>query len=224
MKICIDAGHGGKDSGTKGKKRTLEKDINLEYAIALKKELTRNKKIKVYLTRDRDIYYTLTNRLKIARTYKPDLFISIHSDSSPNRNTRGLSIYTLSKKASDTRTAELAVSENKTNIIAGLDLYNEYQDTINTLVDLSRKEILVESVKFADLTLRYLDRNKINLLSKTHKQANFAVLLAPDFPSVLIELGFLSNIKDEKMLKSNYYKKAVSKVISDSIKAYFNIK
>lgn len=215
--IVIDAGHGGKDPGAISRKNTKEKDINFEYAITLKKELIKNKKIKVYLTRNNDSFLSLTDRLNIARKYKPDLFISLHSNISANKSTRGLSIYTLSKEASDTRTADLANSENKSNIIGGMNLLNEYQDTINTLVDLSRKEILNESRTIAEKFVNSFKRNKINMIERPHRQANFAVLLAPDFPSVLIELGFLSNVKDEKMLRSNTYKKTFVKSIYDTI-------
>lgn len=214
--IVIDAGHGGKDPGTISQKKTMEKNINLEYALLLKKELSKNKKFKVYLTRDNDTFLSLTERLNVARKFTPDLFISLHSNSSANKTTRGLSIYTLSKEASDTRTADLATSENKSNIIGGMNLYNEYQDTINTLVDLSRKEILQESYAVADSFVKYFEKNNINLMEKPHRQASFAVLLAPDFPSVLIELGFLSNVKDEKMLKSNYYKKLFTKAVYEA--------
>lgn len=220
--IVIDAGHGGKDPGAIGVKKTREKDINLQYALALRDELRRNKKVKVYLVRDKDIYYSLTERLRIARKYKPDLFISLHSDSATNKKARGLSIYTLSKKASDTRTAKLARSENKTNIIAGMNLYSEYQDTINTLVDLSRKEVLNQASIFVDMAIKDFDRNRINMIQQPHRYGNFAVLLAPDFPSILIELGFLSNTKDEKMLKSKSYKKDFVKSINETINKFFN--
>ena len=215
--IVIDAGHGGKDPGAISRRNTKEKNINFEYAVALKRELVKNKKIKVYLTRNNDSFLSLTDRLNVARKYKPDLFISLHSNISANRKTRGLSIYTLSKGASDTRTADLASSENKSNIIGGMNLFDEYQDTINTLVDLSRKEILNESRVIAEKFVKDFRKNKINLLEKPHRQANFAVLLAPDFPSVLIELGFLSNVKDEKMLKSNAYKKTFVKSMCSTI-------
>ena len=220
--VVIDAGHGGKDPGTISKKRTREKDINLEYALLLKKELSKNKKIKVHLTRSNDTFLSLTDRLNVARKFTPDLFISLHADSSPNIKTRGLSIYTLSKEASDTRTADLAMSENKSNIIGGMNLYNEYQDTINTLVDLSRKEILQESYTIANNFVKNFEKNNINLMDRPHRQANFAVLLAPDFPSVLIELGFLSNTKDEKMMKSNSYKKTFSKAVCETVEKLFH--
>ena len=217
----MDAGHGGKDPGAISRKNTKEKNINLDYAIALKKELSKNKKIKVYLTRDDDTFLSLTERLNIARKYEPDLFISLHSNTSSNKNTHGLSIYTLSKEASDTRTADLANSENKSNIIGGMNLFNEYQDTINTLVDLSRREILNESYTIAEKFVGSFKLNKINLLENPHRQANFAVLLAPDFPSVLIELGFLSNLKDEKILKSGSYKKNFAKSMYETINKIF---
>ncbi len=221
--IVIDAGHGGKDPGTHGLyKKTKEKNINLAYAIALYKQLSQNKKLKVYLVRNKDIYLTLSERLQIARKYKPDLFISLHTDFSPNKKTRGVTFYTLSKTASDIRTAKLASSENKTNIIAGLNLCNEYQDTINTLVDLSRKDILNESSKITDFMIKNFKRHQINLLSSPHKHGNFAILLAPDFPSILIELGFLSNMQDEKILITDRHKSQIAKAIAESINKYFS--
>ena len=221
--VVIDAGHGGKDPGTIGVKKSREKNINLIYAQSLKKALQKYRKIKVVLTRNDDTFYELSERIKIARDHSADLFISLHSDFSSNKKTRGLTVYTLSKKASDTRTAELANKENRNDIMVGMDLYNEYQETINTLVDLSRVDVLNESKLFANKLVNKFHNNELKTTELPHRSANFGVLLAPDFPSVLIELGFLSNAKDEKMLQSYAYRRDVTNTIAKAVSEYFKI-
>lgn len=221
--VVIDAGHGGKDPGTIGVRKSREKNINLIYAQSLKKALQKYRKIKVILTRNDDTFYELSERIKIARDNSADLFISLHSDFSGNKKTRGLTVYTLSKKASDTRTAELANKENRNDIMVGMDLYNEYQETINTLVDLSRVEVLNESKLFANKLVNRFQSNDLRMTELPHRSANFGVLLAPDFPSVLIELGFLSNHKDEKMLQSYSYRRDVANSIAKAVSEYFKI-
>lgn len=221
--VVIDAGHGGKDPGTIGVKKSREKNINLIYAQSLKKALQKYRKIKVVLTRNDDTFYELSERIKIARDHSADLFISLHSDFSGNKKTRGLTVYTLSKKASDTRTAELANKENRNDIMVGMDLYNEYQETINTLVDLSRVDVLNESKLFANKLINKFHNNELKTTELPHRSANFGVLLAPDFPSVLIELGFLSNVKDEKMLQSYAYRRDVTNTIAKAVAEYFKI-
>ena len=221
--VVIDAGHGGKDPGTIGVKKSREKNINLIYAQSLKKALQKYRKIKVVLTRNDDTFYELSERIKIARDHSADLFISLHSDFSGNKKTRGLTVYTLSKKASDTRTAELANKENRNDIMVGMDLYNEYQETINTLVDLSRVDVLNESKLFANKLVNKFHDNELKTTELPHRSANFGVLLAPDFPSVLIELGFLSNVKDEKMLQSYSYRRDVTNTIAKAVAEYFKI-
>jgi len=219
--IVIDAGHGGKDPGTIGRGRTKEKVLTLKYAKMLASELKKTGKYNVYLTRKGDYFISLNGRVKKARKYNADLFISIHIDHSSNRRTRGLSVYTLSQKASDTRTAKLARKENKADIIGGLNLYGEYQDTINVLVDLSRREAMNSSSKFAEIMAKEMKKNKIRTLSGPHKFGNFAVLLAPDIPSVLIELGFLSNKADEYTLKTWNFKQNFAKGTVNSLNRYF---
>jgi N-acetylmuramoyl-L-alanine amidase len=219
--IVIDAGHGGKDPGTIGRRGTQEKTITLQYAKLLANELKKSGKYNVYLTRKGDYFISLNDRVKRAREYKADLFISIHADYSSNRYTTGLSVYTLSQRASDTRTARLAQKENKADIIGGLNLYGEYQDTINVLVDLSRRQAMNSSSKFAEIVLKEMKRNRIKTLGDAHKFGNFAVLLAPDTASVLIELGFLSNKAEEQRLKSWDFKQRFVKGIISSLDKYF---
>jgi N-acetylmuramoyl-L-alanine amidase len=222
--IVIDAGHGGKDPGAIGRRRTKEKNLTLQYAKLLRKELQKTGRYNVYLTRKGDYFISLNKRVKIARKLKADLFISVHADSSKNRRARGLSVYTLSQRASDTRTARLAKKENKADIIGGLNLYGEYQDTINVLVDLSRREAMNSSGRLAEIMIKEMKRSKMRTLGSGHKYGNFAVLLAPDTASILIELGFLSNKADEHMMKTWAFKQKMVKGIIRSVDRYFAIK
>lgn len=220
-RIIIDAGHGGKDPGTVGLRGTKEKIITLTYAKSIKEGLEATGKYKVYLTRNQDFFIELRERVSIARRYKGDLFISIHADSALNTSARGVSIYTLSQKASDTRTAQLAQKENKADIIGGLNLYGEYQDTINTLVDISRQHSMNNSKKFAKLLEREFGNRNIEGLGQMVKHANFAVLTSADMPSILLELGFLSNKTDERMIRSFGYKTKIVNSVVSSVNKYF---
>lgn len=220
-RIIIDAGHGGKDPGTIGTRGTKEKIITLTYAKSLKEALDKTNKYKTYMTRNQDFYVELRERVSIARRYKGDLFISIHADSSPSKSARGISIYTLSQTASDTRTAKLAQKENKADIIGGLNLYGEYQDTINTLVDISRHQAMNDSKIFARILKEQFRKQNIQGLGDMIKHANFAVLTAADMSSVLLELGFLSNKTDERMIRSYGYKTKVVNAMVNAINSYF---
>jgi len=220
-RIIIDAGHGGRDPGAIGRKGTKEKILTLVYARTLKKALDNTGLYKTYLTRDQDVYVDLRERVSISRKYKGDIFISIHADSSPNKDARGLSIYTLSQYASDTRTAELAKKENKSDILGGVNLYGEYQDTINTLVDISRSKSMNDSQRFSTALEKQMIKNGITFAGEAKKHGNFAVLISADMPSALIEVGFLSNKRDERMIRSYGYEKRVVNSIVDSINRYF---
>lgn len=220
-RIIIDAGHGGKDPGTVGLRGTKEKIITLTYAKSLKEALDKTQKYRVYMTRTADFFVELRERVSIARRYKGDIFISIHADSSMNTSARGLSIYTLSQVASDTRTANLAQKENKADIIGGMNLYGEYQDTINTLVDISRFQAMNDSKKFAKILEKEFVNRNIKGLGQMVKHANFAVLTSADMPSILLELGFLSNTTDERMIRSFGYKTKIVNSVIVSIDRYF---
>ncbi|MDB9971887.1 N-acetylmuramoyl-L-alanine amidase [Alphaproteobacteria bacterium] len=217
--IVIDAGHGGPDPGA-NRKNIKEKDITLMAAKILKKELEK-KSFKVFLTRKSDYYIRLKNRVKFARSKSPDLFISIHADSTKNKNTRGTSIYSLSEKASDKLSQALADRENKSDLIAGLDLGELDKAVSDILIDLSRREAKNSSIAFAELFIDKLKKNKINLLRRPHRQAGFAVLKAPDIPSVLIEMGFMSNNSDLKKLTSKKFQEKLMSVIVLVIEDYF---
>ena len=217
--IVIDAGHGGPDPGA-NRGNIKEKDITLMAAKILKKELEK-KSFKVFLTRKSDYYIRLKNRVKFARSKSPDLFISIHADSTKNKNTRGVSIYSLSEKASDKLSQALADRENKSDLIAGLDLGELDKAVSDILIDLSRREAKNSSIAFAELFIDKLKKNKINLLRRPHRQAGFAVLKAPDIPSVLIEMGFISNNSDLKKITSKKFQEKLMGVIALVVEDYF---
>ncbi|MDR2526673.1 MAG: N-acetylmuramoyl-L-alanine amidase [Rickettsiales bacterium] len=222
--IVIDAGHGGKDQGSSGIKGTKEKVLTLIYAKSLKNALDRIGKYKVILTRDNDFYIDLQERVSIARKVKADLFISIHCDAAHNKNARGASIYTLSQFASDTRTAQLALKENRTDILSGANLFGNHQDTISTLVDISRIKAMNDSKKFAGfLEQEFKKRNIRGLGVNMRKFANFAVLTSPSSASILLEIGFVSNIDDERMIRTSSYRDKIINSLSDAINRYFKI-
>ena len=193
--------------------KTKEKDINLSYALFIKSELEKNRKFKVFLTRSNDNFVSLSDRVNKSRRLHADLFISIHSDSSTNRRARGLSIYTLSKSASDERTTKL-MQKSLANT------FNYWRNKYK--YDKIRYQTLNDSVRFSNVLLKNLKRNGIKTFSNSPiKQANFAVLIAPEYPSILLELGFISNLYDEKLLKTYSYKKKISDNIIKSINEYF---
>lgn len=206
--IVIDAGHGGQDPGAIGLHKTQEKDITLGYARHLRKALLATGRYRVALTRDDDRFIVLPERVAIARKLKADMFISLHADSNPKPEARGLSIYTLSETASDDEAAALAEHENKADIIPGIDLNTTDADVASILIDLTQRETMNKSAVFADAVVASL-HGKVTKLQKTHRFAGFRVLKAPDMPSVLIELGFLSNPEDERLLLSPEYRDLV---------------
>jgi N-acetylmuramoyl-L-alanine amidase len=218
--IVIDAGHGGKDPGAIGRNHTREKHVTLRYAKALQKALLKTGRYRVALTRDDDRYLFLKERVAIARENKGDLFISLHADSNQNADAQGFSVYTLSETASDEEAAALAAQENKADIIGGLDLNVEDEDVASILIDLTRRETLNKSSVFADMMIDAL-HPKITRLSNTHRYAGFRVLKAPDVPSVLVEIGFLSNRKDEKLLNTREYESLVSSSLVKALDHYF---
>ncbi|MEQ1789661.1 MAG: N-acetylmuramoyl-L-alanine amidase, partial [Rickettsiales bacterium] len=218
--IVIDAGHGGVDPGTIGKNGTKEKDLVLGYAKELRNKLLKLKKYRVVLTRSDDEFIMLRGRVAIARREKASLFISIHADSAENSSARGLSVYTVSEKASDKEAETLAARENKSDIIGGMDLSTERADVADILISLAQRETKNNSATFADFLVVNL-RKRVNMLPNSHRFAGFAVLKAPDIPSVLIEVGFLSHPDEEREVKSKHYRNKVVDGIADGIDAYF---
>ncbi len=218
--IVIDGGHGGQDNGTSGFSGSHEKDLTLHMAEVLKGALQKNGRYRVMLTRTDDTYLLLGERVKRAREAKGNLFISIHADSSPVASAHGLSVYTISEKASDKQSAALAEKENKADIIGGMDLSDTSKDVADILIDLTQRETRAKSCKFAELLVKHF-RHDVSLLNHTHRSAGFAVLKAPDIPSVLIEVGFLSNPREEKLLKSASYQEKFLHGVASAVDGYF---
>lgn len=218
--VVIDAGHGGGDPGavTKG---IYEKNVTLSVARELRRQLEETGRYKVVMTRDRDQYIKLRERLEIARRERGDLFISIHADKIDRTDVRGASIYTLSRQASDKETARLAERENNAGVVAGVDLASESDDVAGILLDLAMREKMNESSLLAKFLESAFRSKNVKLLPNSHRSAGFAVLKAPDVPSVLIEIGFLSNPTEAKMLGSAEFQRRISGAILDGVDAYF---
>ncbi len=218
--IVIDPGHGGIDPGAVGENAT-EKELTLAVAKALKKELEATGKFRVVLTRSKDVYIPLRERFSLAREKAADLFISLHADSHNDPLTRGASVYTLSEKASDAEAEALAAKENKSDIIAGVDLSKQSNVVTDILIDLAQRDTKNMSTRFASLLVKELKRETM-LLGNTHRFAGFAVLKAPDVPSVLVEMGYISSSKDEALLTSAKHQKRLAKAIRGAIENYFS--
>lgn len=219
--VIIDPGHGGVDPGAVGSNGLKEKDVVLALSKELRKQLLDTGRYRVQMTRESDVFIKLSNRVKIARQQGGDLFVSIHADSIPRPNVRGASIYTLSDKASDAQTAKLAARENKADLIAGIDLNTEDQEVANILVDLAMRDTMNQSKYFANTLVDEFGRGGVKLLTKPHRYAGFAVLKAPDIPSILVEAGFMSNNAEANALNTSAYRKKVARSIKQGIEAYF---
>jgi N-acetylmuramoyl-L-alanine amidase len=218
--IAIDPGHGGIDPGATGVSGVYEKNITMAVARAVKRRLQATGRYEVLLTRDRDVFVRLRDRVEIARKAGADLFLSIHADTIANKKIRGASVYTLSEKASDKEAAALAEQENKADLIAGVDLSRENPEVTNILIDLAQRETMNQSARFAGLLVGSLKRD-VRLLRNSHRFAGFVVLKAPDIPSVLIELGFLSNRYDERLLRDRRHRAKLAGAITAAIDRYF---
>ncbi len=217
--IVVDAGHGGKDPGAIGKGGTYEKTITLSAAKLLERELE-NMGYEVYLTRRNDTFLQLAERSEFARKKKADLFISIHADSHPKENTKGLSIYTLSDKASDIESQRLAERENAADLM-DLSLSKNYdKKVVSMLSDLKLRQTKEESIIFSKLVIEKCKKDRsVSLLDTNQRYAPFAVLKS-HIPSVLVELGYMSNREEEKRLKTNDYQRLLVKKIAEAVKSY----
>ena len=218
--IVIDAGHGGVDPGATGQDGTHEKDLVLALAKSLRGALESTGKYTVVMTRDSDIFLSLKARVAVGRRAKADLFISLHADSAPGSMARGASVYTLSEKASDKEAEALARSENQSDIIAGVDLTDEGDIVTSILIDLAQRETKNTSVKFAQALVPELQRAG-EVTQKSHRFAGFVVLKAPDVPSVLVEVGYLSNRQDESVMNTNRWRKRMADSIARAVDRYF---
>ncbi len=219
--IIIDPGHGGVDPGAIGANGIFEKHIVLSAAQELRQALIATGRYRAELTRSNDTYLKLYQRVDVARKKKADLFISLHADTIGKSNVSGASIYTLSEKASDKQTESLASRENKADLIAGVDLSHEDKEVANILVDLTMRDTMNQSKFFANTLVSEMDGRGIRTLERPHRYAGFAVLKAPDIPSVLIELGFLSNKTEAQLLSRPDHRMKIISALIKGIDGYF---
>ena len=217
--IVIDPGHGGVDPGTIGAQGTKEKEVTLRYAQHLRELLNASSRYEVVLTRAEDAYVPLRGRVKKAQDAHGVLFISLHADSHPEANMHGLSVYTLSETASDKEAEALAERENKKNIITGVDLSHQTPDIAEVLIDLAQRDTKNTSARFAELVVAELG-TEAKLLKNTHRFAGFAVLKGVGTPSALVELGYLSNPKEEAQLISTEYEDKLVHAIARAVDTY----
>lgn len=219
--IVIDPGHGGIDSGTNGVNGLLERDLVLDEGLRLASALRRNHHYTVYMTRDSDVFIPLRERVNIGRTYHADLFVSLHADSNPDSSVAGLSIYTLSESGSDKEAAALARKENQSDIIAGVDLGGENSAVAPILLDLEQRDTMNKSSRFAQIALKSVANATDILPRRPHRSAAFVVLKAPDVPSVLIELGYLSNSDDAAQMNTARWRNGVADAIAAAVERHF---
>jgi N-acetylmuramoyl-L-alanine amidase len=218
--IAIDPGHGGVDPGAISSRGIYEKDITLDTAHALARRLEATRRFRVVLTRHGDVYVPLRERVVRARAQHADLFLSIHADTLPDAELRGLSVYTLSEAASDRETAALASRENRDDFAARLKLARRPPVIGNILLDLARREISNRSLLLAHDVVEQMV-HMVPLLEKPQRAAGFAVLTAPDMPSALVELGCLSNREEERLLEQSAYRARLAFGLMQAIEAYF---
>jgi N-acetylmuramoyl-L-alanine amidase len=218
--VVIDPGHGGIDSGTNGVNGLMEKDLVLAEGLRLAKVLTA-RGYTVHMTRDRDMFVPLPERVALARKWHADLMISLHADSNPDSSVNGLSIYTLNDGRSDREAAALARRENQSDVIAGVDLSGGNNPVAPILIDLAQRDTINKSSRFAVTALARLQSATDILARSPHRSASLAVLVAPDVPAVLIELGYLSNASDADQMNTDRWRAGVAQAIGDSVDRNF---
>jgi N-acetylmuramoyl-L-alanine amidase len=221
--VVLDPGHGGIDPGTSGPSGITEKEVVLAFAKTLKAKLEASGRYEIHMTRADDTFLPLAERVAFAQKRCAGLFLSIHADYffTPDK-ARGATVYTLSEQASDEEARALAAKENFSDVIAGVALPSDSDEVLaNILIDLAQRETQNRSVVFARSIVGELAASKGNLHTKKLRSAGFRVLKAPDVPSVLLELGFLSNPEDEKRLTSDPWRERMAKSVTQAIDAYF---
>jgi N-acetylmuramoyl-L-alanine amidase len=220
--IMIDAGHGGHDPGAISIHKSFEKNVTLAIAKMLRNELLATGQYRVSMTRDNDTFVLLPNRVKIARAAKADLFISLHADTvGPRTNVSGASIYTLSDTASDAETAKLAAQENAVDQLAGTDMHVDDKEVADILVDLVRRDTMNQSHSLSTSVLQAFRNAGIVTLQNPQRSAGFAVLKAPDIPSVLVEMGFLSNPAEAARLNQDAHRRKLAQALKNAVVRYF---
>ncbi|MEI6560415.1 MAG: N-acetylmuramoyl-L-alanine amidase [Rhodospirillaceae bacterium] len=218
--VALDPGHGGVDPGATGINGIHEKDITLASAFEVRRLLEASGRYRVMMTREEDDFVPLRERVARARQAGADLFISLHADSIARSEIRGLSIYTQSDKSSDHEAEMLAAKENRADAIGGIDLSHENDQVATILIDLAQRDTRNHSHRFATMVLRDAG-HQLPLLPKPDRSAAFAVLTAPDVPSVLIEMGYLSNAQDATLLTQAQHRQRLAGILARAIDGYF---
>ena len=218
--IVLDPGHGGIDPGCIGRSGTYEKHIAFSIAYQVASMLERTGRYRPVMTRTRDVFVPLPERVVKARAARGDLFLSIHADSIPNPALRGASVFTLSETASDKVAAEIAARENDADLMAGFSYDTASPEVSDILLDLTRRQTANLSIGLARELVSHLS-GMVRMLPHSHRSAGFAVLKAPDIPSALVETGCMSNRDEERMLRNPAYRETVATGIVRSIDSYF---
>ena len=218
--VVIDPGHGGVDPGAISPNGVYEKDIVLATASEIARELAARRNYRVVLTRSTDEFLPLRERVARARAWKADLFLSIHADALPDAEMRGLSVFTQSAQASDREAAALAISENRADLVGGLNLSHQPRDVGTILLDLTRRQTGNLSIALARKVVAQLGREVV-LLDRPQRSDDFAVLTAPEIPSALVELGCLSNPAEERLLQQRAYQQKLARGLVRAVEAYF---
>jgi N-acetylmuramoyl-L-alanine amidase len=219
--VVIDPGHGGIDSGAEAPGGIKEKDIVLAFALKLQQLLVEAGRFDVALTREDDTYLRLEERVALARANKADIFISIHADSFQQPEIRGASVYTRDENATDVLDKVLADKENRTDVIAGFAMPQMAPEVVDILLDLMRREMRHQSYSLAQSIVHQLEAS-VELRRFPVRQADFFVLQAPDVPSVLVELGFLSNTDDMANLLQGEWQGRTAEALARGISSYFD--
>lgn len=218
--IAVDAGHGGIDNGAQGAATgTHEKEVTLAFARELTDALNALSSTEAFMTREKDEFLSLSQRVQLARNRGADLFISVHADTLRQKDIRGATVYTISDKASDSLAANLAARENLSDEIAGMALDGEPPEVADILLDLTRRETQAFSISLAQEVVSSFE-GQVKLINNPHRHAGFRVLMAPDVPSILLELGFLSNKEDEKLLLDPEWRKKVAGLLAQAVQRY----
>lgn len=218
--VMLDPGHGGRDPGAIGPGRTQEKHITLSAAAELRRALDRGDRVRVAMTRTRDVFVPLPDRVRAAQRAGADLFVSIHADALDDRSVRGASVYTLSERASDPLAERVARNENGADRFAGPSFTGVSPEAARILIALVRRDTLNGAARMAKLTVSSLSQ-EVAMLPNSHRFAGFVVLKAPEIPSVLVEMGFLSNRQDELLLRRPEHRRLVAAAMARSIEGWF---
>ena len=222
--ISLDPGHGGIDPGALGYDGTPEKGIVFSIARELKAQLEAGGRYRVMLTRTSDQFVPLRERVARAQAAKADLFLSMHADSHHDSSVRGASVYTLSEDATDREAAALAARENQVDaMVGGMHLADKPDNVASTLVAMTQRGTVNDSRRLAETIVHTFGQNGILLLPRSHRQAGFAVLTAPEIPAALVEMGYLSNPQDERLLTIRQHQMSLARALRASVDAHFGL-